>query len=131
MLAALVGRGPVGSLGLVEQQYASLHVGMEGVASAQDTAAALWDGREILARQMLMNAVQERPVVPSAVSILWEVTGARDGRDKAHLQMGRAACLRRGPPRWPQTPQQVNLPFPPAMTDLGSPWVVSTVVWLS
>uniref|UniRef100_E9Q4M7 EGF-like domain 7 n=1 Tax=Mus musculus TaxID=10090 RepID=E9Q4M7_MOUSE len=88
------------------QQYASLHVGMEGVASAQDTAAALWDGREILARQMLMNAVQERPVVPSAVSILWEVTGARDGRDKAHLQMGRAACLRRGPPRWPQTPQQ-------------------------
>lgn len=80
---------------------------------------------------MLMNAVQERPVVPSAVSILWEVTGARDGRDKAHLQMGRAACLRRGPPRWPQTPQQVNLPFPPAMTDLGSPWVVSTVVWLS
>jgi hypothetical protein len=25
---------------------------MEGVASAQDTAAALWDGREILARQV-------------------------------------------------------------------------------
>lgn len=34
------------------QQYASLHVEMEGVASAQATVAALWDGREILARQV-------------------------------------------------------------------------------
>lgn len=50
MPVAQAGRGPAGSLGLVEQLYASLHVGMEGVASAQATAAALWDGREILAR---------------------------------------------------------------------------------
>lgn len=106
MPAALVGRGPAGSLGLVEQQYASLRVGMKGVASAQAAAAALWDGREILARLMLMNAVQERPGVPSAVSILWEVTGANVGRGRAHLQMGCSACLRRGPPRWPQAPRQ-------------------------
>lgn len=50
MPAALVGRGPTGSLELVEQQYASHRVGMKGVASAQAAAAALWDGREILAR---------------------------------------------------------------------------------
>lgn len=105
MPAALAGRGPVGSLGLVEQLYASLHVGTEGAVSAQATAAALWDGGEILARQMLMNAVLERPVVPSAVSILWEATGASVGRGKAHLQMGCSLCLR-GPPRWPQAPQQ-------------------------
>lgn len=50
MPAALVGRGPTDFPGLVEQQYASLHVGMEGAASAQATAAALRDGKEILAR---------------------------------------------------------------------------------
>lgn len=106
MPAALVGRGPEGFLGLVEQQYASLRVGTEGVVSVQATATALWGGKEILVTQMWMNAVQERPFVPSAVSILWAVTGASVGRGKAHLQMGCSACLRRGPPSWPQAPQQ-------------------------
>lgn len=69
---------------------------------------------------MLMNAVQERPGVPSAVSILWEVTGASVGRGRAHLQMGCSACLRRGPPRWHQVPRQVNLSFRPAVTGLDS-----------
>lgn len=52
MSAALVGRGAVSSLGIVEQQPASLHVGNEGVTSIQTITIAPCDGREMLAGQI-------------------------------------------------------------------------------
>lgn len=74
--AALVGRGPVGSVGLVEQQPASPRVGSEGVHSIQ-TTTALCDGGEMLARQIYVNAVLERPVVLRTMSKLWATSGCR------------------------------------------------------
>lgn len=72
--AALVGRGPVGSVALVEQQPASPSVGSGGVHSTQ-TTTALCDGGEMLARRTCMNAVLERPVVLRAMSKLWATSG--------------------------------------------------------
>lgn len=74
MSAALVGRGPVDSVGLVEQQPASPSVESEGVHSIQ-TTTALCDGGEMLARRMYMKAVLERPVVLPAMSKLWATSG--------------------------------------------------------
>ncbi|XP_032979941.1 epidermal growth factor-like protein 7 isoform X3 [Rhinolophus ferrumequinum] len=104
--AAPAGRGPEGSLGPVEQQYASHHARMEGAVSSQAAATAPQGGGEIPARQMWMNAVLEGVAVPSAVSTLWVVTGANVRRGTAHLWTGSSACPREGPPGWPQIPPE-------------------------
>ncbi|KAM5183435.1 epidermal growth factor-like protein 7 isoform 8-T9 [Callospermophilus lateralis] len=104
--AALAGRGPVGSLGPAEQQYASHRVGTEGAVSIQAIATALQGGRVTPARQMWTSAALEEPAVPSAVSTLQAATGASAGRGTAHLQMAHSVCPREGPPGWPQVPQQ-------------------------
>ncbi|XP_045419895.1 epidermal growth factor-like protein 7 isoform X3 [Lemur catta] len=102
--AAPAGRGPLGPPGSAEQQYASRHARTEGAVSSQAAAAALQDGRVTPASQMWTNAALEGAAVPSAVSTLRAVTGARAGRGTAHLQTVHSACPGEGPPGWPQAP---------------------------
>ncbi|XP_070107083.1 epidermal growth factor-like protein 7 isoform X10 [Equus caballus] len=105
--AAPAGRGPVGSPGPAEQQYASLHARTEGSVSSQAAATALQDGGATPARQTWMNAVLDGAAVPSAVSTPQGVIGASVGRGTAPLRMGQSACPREGLPGSPtRTPQQ-------------------------
>lgn len=108
MPAARAGRGPAGSLGPVEQQYATRHARTEGAVSGQAAVTALQGGGATPARQMWMNAVLEGAAVPSTVSTPQAVTGVTVRRGTAHLWTGHSACPGEGPPGWPQTPQQVN-----------------------
>ncbi|XP_070452185.1 epidermal growth factor-like protein 7 isoform X20 [Equus przewalskii] len=105
--AAPAGRGPVGSPGPAEQQYASLHARTEGSVSSQAAATALQDGGATPARQTWMNAVLDGAAVPSAVSTPQGVIGASVGRGTAPQRMGQSACPREGLPGSPtRTPQQ-------------------------
>ncbi|XP_020936697.1 epidermal growth factor-like protein 7 isoform X1 [Sus scrofa] len=106
MPAARAGRGPAGSLGPVEQQYATRHARTEGAVSGQAAVTALQGGGATPARQMWMNAVLEGAAVPSTVSTPQAVTGVTVRRGTAHLWTGHSACPGEGPPGWPQTPQQ-------------------------
>ncbi|XP_010607157.1 epidermal growth factor-like protein 7 isoform X1 [Fukomys damarensis] len=66
MPAALAGRGPVGSLGPVQQQYASRRAGTEGAVSGPATATAPQDGRATPATQTWMSAAPAGLAVPRA-----------------------------------------------------------------
>ncbi|KAM9206629.1 epidermal growth factor-like protein 7 isoform 5-T11 [Dugong dugon] len=90
--AVLAGKGPVGSLGPVEQQYASHHARMEGAVSSQADVTALPGGRGIPARQMWMSVAGDEAAVTSTVSTLQAATGASVGRGTACPQTGHSAC---------------------------------------
>lgn len=66
--AARAGKGPAGSPGPVEQQYASHHARMEGALSSQAAVTTLQDGRATPARQTWTNAVLEGGPVPRTAS---------------------------------------------------------------
>ncbi|XP_074250586.1 epidermal growth factor-like protein 7 isoform X1 [Saimiri boliviensis] len=111
--AALAGRGPAGSSGPAEQQYANRRAGTEGAASSLATAAAQRGGRVTPASQMWTNAVLAGAAVPSAASTLPAVTGASVGRGTACLQMAHSVCPTEGPPGWPPTRQKLQLVLAP------------------
>ncbi|XP_034871324.1 epidermal growth factor-like protein 7 isoform X3 [Mirounga leonina] len=96
--AAPAGRGPTGSPGPVEQQYASHRARTEGAVSSQAAVTALQDGRVTPARQTWTSAGLEGAPVPSTASTPRVVTGAGVGKGTAHLQMVCSACPRQGPP---------------------------------